>query len=136
MVVKETKIFELDDDIAKDIIELNKLGYFSSYSCSGHIEEFDKIGLNLYTMGTYISFDNITRLRLAEDKGYDIPNNWVYTDRDNQLIIRRHYTQEEIDLFSKRQLLELTWKELHDWIKRLSRVGYFNIIDYDIEKLV
>ena len=64
MIVEETKVFELDDNIAEDIMELNKLGYATIFTCEGHLEEFDKLGIDCYSMGTYISFNNITRIQL------------------------------------------------------------------------
>lgn len=134
MIVEETRLFELDDNIAEDIMELNKLGYTSTFSCEGHLEEFKKIGLDLYTMGTYISFNNIARIQLSNEFGYNIPNNWIYSDKNKQLIIRRYYTSEEVELFTKEQLLELTWKELHNWVESLPRVGYFNILGYEIKE--
>ena len=134
MIVEETKVFELDDNIAEDIMELNKLGYTSTFSCEGHLEQFDNLDIDCYSMGTYISFNNIARIQLSNEFGYNIPNNWIYNDCDKQLIIRRHYSGEEVKLFTKEQLLELTWKELHNWVESLPRVGYFNILGYEIKE--
>ena len=44
MIVEETKVFELDDNIAEDIMTLNRLGYTSTFACEGHLEQFDKLG--------------------------------------------------------------------------------------------
>ena len=136
MIVEETRVFELDDNIAEDIMTLNRLGYITTFTCSGHLEQFDKLGIDCYSMGTYISFNNIARIQLSNEFGYNIPNNWIYDDRDKQLIIRRHYTQDEVDLLTKEQLLELTWSELHNWVESLPMVGYFNILGYEIKEFL
>ena len=52
----------------------------------------------------------------------------------------REYTHEEfvnlIMSLDEEQLLELTWNELHNWVESLPRVGYFNILGYEIKEFL
>lgn len=85
-------------------------------------------------MGTYIKFNTIGGFRL---KVYakNIPNNWTI-DNNELMTIRRYYSKEEVELFTKEQLLLLTWTELRNWIKSLPQLTNekFMLLDYEMEK--
>ena len=46
------------------------------------------------------------------------------------------YSKEEVELFTKEQLLLLTWTELRNWIKNLPQLTNekFMLLDYEMEK--
>lgn len=52
------------------------------------------------------------------------------------MTIRRYYSKEEVELFTKEQLLLLTWTELRNWIKNLPQLTNekFMLLDYEMEK--
>ena len=65
----------------------------------------------------------------------NIPNNWTI-DNNELMTIRRYYSKEEVELFTKEQLLLLTWTELRNWIKSLPQLTNekFMLLDYEMEK--
>lgn len=114
MIVSQTKIFELDDNIAEHIVKLNNKGYLTEYSCSGHIDK--------KTLG-YISFEVFTSNFL---KKHDIepPKNWFYSyfsmdkrlgmymdkTNDDNFVDTEEFTQEYLDN---------RLKDLMEWVDSL-----------------
>ena len=122
MKVSMTKIFELDEKIADSVIKLNKKGYNTSFSCSGHIEDEEII--------PYILFDRFTSYFISY-----YPIGWTKDKRLEDLHISRYFTNEEKDLFTKTQLIDMAMEELSNWVDSLPEFKnpYQEVINISLE---
>lgn len=68
MLISQTKVFEVDDNIAMHIKKLNDKGYLTEYSCSGHLGQ---------ALG-YISFEIFTSKFLTKHE-IEPPKNWLFS---------------------------------------------------------
>jgi hypothetical protein len=136
MIIQETRTYELDDNIALLVLELNRKGYITTFCCEGHPD------------GTYIAFDRSTSMILDNQLPnnikkygsivYNHPINWII-DRceDDYLyykmfIIRRIITDEEYLMNTDKQLTTMIMSELADWIGSLPE--RYNDNEYNIIK--
>ena len=110
MLVKKTSYFEVDDKIAGAIIKLNQLGYTTNYCCSSHPE--DKDGDPPYIMFA----------KLVSPWIKTIPNNWYVDKRFKECVIKREFSDEEKEIFTGEQLVDLAMKELNNWVDKLPKV--------------
>lgn len=117
MIVSQTRVFELDDDIGEHIIKLNDKGYLTEYSCSGHIDK--------KTLG-YIAFEVFTSNYMVKNR-IKPPIGWffeevpykklgLYMDKtnDNKFIDSEDFTQEYLN-----ERLD----NLMNWIEKLPEKG-------------
>lgn len=123
MKIRIINTFDIDPLIADAIILLNKKGYLTKFSCSGHSKKFfsttDKIitkikGVNkVYHCGTYVNFMN---------KYFDdTPINWIEGPTStNANSIYRFFTEEEYDKYTKDELINIAMYELKSWVNKLN----------------
>ena len=103
MLVKKTRYFEIDDKIAESIIKLNNKGFETAMCCSGHPDEEEIVPYVMFTK--FVSY------------GIEyIPHTWVIDKRFKELVIRRYFTNEEKEIFTKEQLVDIAAKELDTWV--------------------
>ena len=106
MKLKKVSEFEVDDKIAESIIKLNNKGYETAMCCSGHPDEKEII--------PYVSFTRFVSY------GIDyIPFGWVVDENYEELVIRRYFTSEEKEIFTKEQLIDIAARELDSWVDSL-----------------
>ena len=110
MLVKKTSYFEIDDKIAGAIIKLNQLGYTTNYCCSSHPEDKD-------SDPPYIMFTKLVSPWIKT-----IPNNWYVDKRFKECVIKREFSNEEKEIFTGEQLVDLAMKELNNWVDKLPKV--------------
>ena len=110
MLVKKTSYFEVDDKIAGAIIKLNQLGYTTSYCCSSHHEHKD-------SDTPYIMFTKLVSPWIKT-----IPNNWYVDKRFKECVIKRQFSNEEKEIFTGEQLVDLAMKELNNWVDKLPKI--------------
>ena len=110
MVIKKTSYFEVDDKIAGAIIKLNQLGYTTSYCCSSHPEDKD-------SDPPYIMFTKLVSPWIKTT-----PNNWYVDERFEECVIKREFTDEEKEIFTGEQLVDLAMKELNNWCDKLPMI--------------
>ena len=110
MVIKKTSYFEVDDKIAGAIIKLNQLGYTTNYCCSSHPEDKD-------SDPPYIMFTKLVSPWIKT-----IPNNWYVDKRFKECVIKREFSNEEKEIFTGEQLVDLAMKELNNWVDKLPKV--------------
>ena len=110
MIIKKVTMFEVDDKIAGAIIKLNQLGYTTNYCCSSHPEDKD-------SDPPYIMFTKLVSPWIKT-----IPNNWYIDKRFKECVIKRHFTNEEKEVFTGEQLVDLAMKELNNWVDKLPKV--------------
>ena len=106
MKLKKVVEFEVDDKIAESIIKLNNKGFETAMCCSGHSDEEDIIPYVMFTK--FVSY------------GIEyIPHAWVIDKRFKELVIRRFFDDEEKEMFTKEQLIDIAAKELDSWVDSL-----------------
>ena len=110
MLIKKTSYFEVDDKIAGAIIKLNQLGYTTSYCCSSHPGDKD-------SDPPYIMFTKLVSPWIKT-----IPNNWYIDKRFKECVIKREFSDEEKEIFTGEQLVDLAMKELNNWCDKLPEV--------------
>ena len=121
MLVKKTSYFEVDDKIAGAIIKLNQLGYTTSYCCSSHPENKD-------SDPPYIMFTKLVSPWIKT-----IPNNWYVDERFKECVIKRQFSNEEKEIFTGEQLVDLAMKELNNWVDKLPMIKTpWEIIDMEV----
>ena len=107
MKLKKVVEFEVDDKIAESIIKLNNKGYETAMCCSGHPDEEEIIPYVMFTR--FVSY------------GIEyIPFGWNADERFKELVIRRVFTDEEKEIFTKEQLINIAAKELDNWVDSLA----------------
>ena len=121
MKLKKVVEFEIDDKIAESIIKLNNKGYETSMSCSGHPDEEEII--------PYVMFNRFVSYGIEY-----IPCSWVVDKRFKELVIRRFFDDEEKEMFTKEQLIDIAARELDNWVDTLPEFQnpYQNIIEMEV----
>ena len=108
MKLKKVVEFEVDDKIAESIIKLNNKGYETAMCCSGHPDEEEIVPYVMFTK--FVSY------------GIEyIPYAWVIDKRFEELVIRRYFTSEEKEIFTKEQLVDIAARELDNWVDSLPK---------------
>ena len=121
MLVKKTSYFEVDDKIAGAIIKLNQLGYTTNYCCSSHPEDKD-------SDPPYIMFTKLVSPWIKT-----IPNNWYVDKRFKECVIKREFSNEEKEIFTGEQLVDLAMKELNNWVDKLPEIKtVWEIIEMEV----
>ena len=121
MKLKKITTFEIDDKIAESIIKLNNKGYETAMCCSGHPDEEEIIPYVMFTK--FVSY------------GIEyIPCSWVVDKRFKELVIRRFFDDEEKEIFTKEQLIDIAARELDSWADTLPifKNPYQNIIEMEV----
>ena len=108
MKLKKITTFEVDDKIAESIIKLNNKGFETTMCCSGHPDEKEII--------PYVMFNKFVSHVIEY-----IPFSWVVDKRFEELVIRRYFTDEEKEIFTKEQLINIAAKELDNWVDSLPK---------------
>ena len=106
MKLKKVVEFEIDDKIAESIIKLNNKGFETTMCCSGHPDEEEII--------PYVMFNKFVSHVIEY-----IPCSWVIDKRFKELVIRRFFDDEEKEIFTKEQLIDIAAKELDSWVDTL-----------------
>ena len=106
MKIKKVVEFEVDDKIAESIIKLNNKGFETAMCCSGHPDEKEII--------PYVMFNKFVSHVIEY-----IPHAWVVDKRFKELVIRRYFTNEEKEIFTKEQLVDIAARELDNWVDSL-----------------
>ena len=106
MKLKKVVEFEVDDKIAESIIKLNNKGFETAMCCSGHPDEKEII--------PYVMFNKFVSHVIEY-----IPHAWVVDKRFKELVIRRYFTNEEKEIFTKEQLVDIAARELDTWVDSL-----------------
>ena len=121
MKLKKITTFEIDDKIAESIIKLNNKGYETAMCCSGHPDEEEII--------PYVMFNRFVSCRIEY-----IPFSWVVDKNYKELVIRRFFTDEEKEIFTKEQLVDIAARELDNWVDTLPEFKnpYQNIIEMEV----
>lgn len=125
MLIKKVEIFDIDDLIAKQIMDLNNKGYVTEYCCSGHEKNRHYVG-NRISFGTYVLFNSLSSVSVKTT-----PNNWVLDEVGNRVRIGREFTKEETDIFTDYQLLLLASRELYTWVKGLESIKGYSYIEVE-----
>ena len=121
MKLKKVVEFEIDDKIAESIIKLNNKGFETAMCCSGHPDEEEIV--------PYVMFDRFVSSRIEY-----IPFSWVVDKNYKELVIRRFFTDEEKEIFTKEQLVDIAARELDNWVDTLPNFKnpYQNIIEMEV----
>ena len=121
MKLKKVVEFEVDDKIAESIIKLNNKGYETAMCCSGHPAEEEII--------PYVMFNRFVSYGIEY-----IPFSWVVDKNYKELVIRRFFTDEEKEIFTKEQLVDIAARELDNWVDSLPNFKnpYQNIIEMEV----
>ena len=106
MKLKKVVEFEVDDKIAESIIKLNNKGFETAMCCSGHPDEKE--------ITPYVMFNKFVSYGIEY-----IPFGWIVDKRFKELVIRRFFTDEEKEIFTKEQLVDIAAKELDSWADTL-----------------
>ena len=121
MKLRKVSEFEIDDKIAESIIKLNNKGYETAMCCSGHPDEEEIIPYVMFTK--FVSY------------GIEyIPFSWVVDKNYKELVIRRFFTDEEKEIFTKEQLVDIAARELDNWVDTLPEFKnpYQSIIEMEV----
>ena len=121
MKLKKITTFEVDDKIAESIIKLNNKGFETAMCCSGHPDEEEII--------PYVMFNRFVSCRIEY-----IPFSWVVDKNYKELVIRRFFTDEEKEIFTKEQLVDIAARELDNWVDTLPEFKnpYQSIIEMEV----
>ena len=126
--------FTCDEKIADAIIKLHDKGYYTVFSCSGHLDEEEP--------APYISFERIGVVGLAEFKGTNgEPKKWIhqingyYCGVPLDYIIRREFTDDELKSTSLESLIDMAMSELNEWIDSLPHNRYDNYTTGTLKKI-
>ena len=121
MKLKKVVEFEIDDKIAESIIKLNNKGYETAMCCSGHPDEEEII--------PYVMFNRFISYGIEY-----IPFSWVVDKNYKELVIRRFFTDEEKEIFTKEQLVDIAARELDNWVDTLPEFKnpYQSIIEMEV----
>ena len=121
MKLKKVVTFEIDDKIAESIIKLNNKGFETAMCCSGHPDEEEII--------PYVMFNRFVSCRIEY-----IPFSWVVDKNYKELVIRRFFTDEEKEIFTKEQLVDIAARELDNWVDTLPEFKnpYQSIIEMEV----
>ena len=121
MKVTKTVTFEVDDKIAESIIKLNNKGFETAMCCSGHPDEEEII--------PYVMFNRFVSCRIEY-----VPFSWVVDKNYKELVIRRFFTDEEKEIFTKEQLVDIAARELDNWVDTLPEFQnpYQSIIEMEV----
>lgn len=133
MLIREERVYELDNKIAPAILKLNKKGYVTEFSCEGcHKDEepiFSKLGVNL---GTYVVFNAVPSFHIDTT-----PNNWHVDDyrHGERCTIRKYFTTEQFRRYDYDTLVDIAIKELEEWVDKLPELYNPYLFHYDISPL-
>ena len=121
MKLRKVSELEIDDKIAESIIKLNNKGYETAMCCSGHPDEEEII--------PYVMFNRFVSYGIEY-----IPFSWVVDKNYKELVIRRFFTDEEKEIFTKEQLVDIAARELDNWVDTLPEFKnpYQNIIEMEV----
>lgn len=127
-VVKEAA--NIDEDIKDVILALNRKGYITKYSCSGHPESYVKGDLNKDNVknGKLYTTARITFAGLHHFK--NIPEHWRLSEKDGKTtIFAKEYSYGEHqgsgdEAFKKWK--EMYMIELREWVGKLPKIGTDN----------
>ena len=108
MKLRKVVEFEIDDKIAESIIKLNNKGFETAMCCSGHPDEKE--------ITPYVMFTRFVSYGIEY-----IPFGWVVDERFKELVIRRFFTDEEKEIFTKEQLVDIAARELNNWVDTLPK---------------
>ena len=108
MKLKKITTFEVDDKIAESIIKLNNKGFETAMCCSGHPDEKE--------ITPYVMFTRLVSYGIEY-----IPFGWIVDERFKELVIRRFFTDEEKEIFTKEQLVDIAARELDNWVDSLPK---------------
>ena len=108
MKLKKVVEFEVDDKITESIIKLNNKGYETTMCCSGHPDEKE--------ITPYVMFTRFVSYGIEY-----IPFGWNVDKRFKELVIRRFFTDEEKEIFTKEQLVDIAARELDNWVDSLPK---------------
>ena len=108
MKLKKVVEFEVDDKIADSIIKLNNKGFETVMCCSGHPDEKE--------ITPYVMFTRFVSYGIEY-----IPFSWIADERFKELVIRRVFTDEEKEIFTKEQLVDIAVRELDNWVDSLPK---------------
>ena len=106
MKLKKITTFEVDDKIAESIIKLNNKGFETTMCCSGHPDEKE--------ITPYVMFTRFVSYGIEY-----IPFGWIVDERFKELVIRRVFADEEKEIFTKEQLVDIAARELDNWVDTL-----------------
>ena len=108
MKLKKITTFEVDDKIAESIIKLNNKGFETAMCCSGHPDEKE--------ITPYVMFTKFVSYGIEY-----IPFGWIVDEGFKELVIRRYFTSEEKEIFTKEQLVDIAARELDNWVDSLPK---------------
>ena len=106
MKIRKVTEFEVDNKIAESTIKLNNKGFETAMCCSGHPDEKE--------ITPYVMFTRFVSYGIEY-----IPFGWVADERFKELVIRRFFTDEEKEMFTKEQLIDIAARELDSWVDSL-----------------
>ena len=121
MKLKKITTFEIDDKIAESIIKLNNKGFETAMCCSGHPDEKE--------ITPYVMFTRFVSYGIEY-----IPFGWNADERFKELVIRRFFDDEEKEIFTKEQLIDIAARELDNWVDTLPifKNPYQSIIEMEV----